>query len=75
MGIREKIFIDEASDLLDELEELIKDMREDGICTTEDIRRIANELDETWKELDNEDDDFNEDEDLEEGENETAPAS
>lgn len=49
MAKREDLFKDEAISSLDELDELIKEMREDGTCLTDDIRRIADELDETWK--------------------------
>jgi hypothetical protein len=46
---REDLFKDEAASLMDEMAEVLNEMREDGTCLTEDIRRIADEMDEVWK--------------------------
>ena len=47
----EQIFKEESKDLLEELEELIKEMREDGVPLTDDLRRIAKEMDDIWLEV------------------------
>lgn len=49
MAKREDLFKDEAASLMDEMAEVLNEMREDGTCLTEDIRRIADEMDEVWK--------------------------
>lgn len=49
MAKREELFKDESVALLAELEEVIHEMNEDGTCLTDEIRRIAGELDEVWK--------------------------
>lgn len=63
MGKREELFKDEAADLIEEMEQLLKDMKDDGICATEDIRRIAKEMDELWDEVstNTEEEEFEED--------------
>ena len=49
MAKREELFKDESAALIEELVELLAEMKEDGTCLTDDIRRIATELDEVWK--------------------------
>ncbi len=68
MGTREKIFAEEAGSLFDELVNLVEEMKDDGICMTDDLRRIADELDELWKEV-NQGHDIDDDTDLDEEDN------
>lgn len=48
MGKREELFKDEASAALDELKQVAREMETDGTCLSEEIRRIADSLDEIW---------------------------
>jgi hypothetical protein len=48
---RTEMFKDEAASQFDELKQVILDMESEGICYTEDLRRIADELDEIWNNI------------------------
>jgi hypothetical protein len=63
---RAEMFKDEAGSQIEELEQVIKDMKEEGMCYTDDIRRLADELDEIG--IISQRGDTVEEEDLDEGE-------
>lgn len=74
MGTTEDLFKDAVDSTLDELLELVQEMKDDGINMADEVHRLANEVEKIWaesvehSEAAEADEAAIEDEELEEGE-------
>lgn len=48
MSSQKEYFLEESAHIIAQLEEVIAEMKADGICLSAEIHRLANQLDRVW---------------------------